>query len=134
MTLAFGRDHLAIPGPSTTPSRVLRAMHRASPNIYEGELHELTHSLFPDLKALAGTADEAVIYISNGHGAWEGALANTVHPGDEVLVLESGRFAPGWGAMAAQMGATVHTVEAPPRRGARRQPRGCGGGRRRRRW
>ena len=112
-----GRHFLAIPGPTVIPDRVLRAMNVPMVNIYEGPLIETTHSLFPDLKTLAGTAGEAVMYIANGHGAWEGALANTIHPGDEVLVLESGRFAVGWGAQAAQMGATVHTIQAPPRRG-----------------
>jgi len=112
-----GRHFLAIPGPTVIPDRVLRAMNVPMVNIYEGPLIDMTHSLFPDLKRLAGTAGEAVIYIANGHGAWEGALANIVHPGDEVLVLESGRFAPGWGDMATQMGAVVHTLAAPPRRG-----------------
>ena len=112
-----GRHFLAIPGPSVIPERVLRAMNRAMVNIYEGPLIDITHSLFPDLKRLAGTTGEAVIYIANGHGAWEGALANTVQPGDGVLVLESGRFAPGWGEMAARSGARVHTLAAPPRRG-----------------
>jgi len=112
-----GRHFLAIPGPTVIPDRVMRAMNVPMINIYEGPLIDTTHSLFPDLKTLAGTAGEAVIYISNGHGAWEGALANTVHPGDEVLVLESGRFAVGWGAMAEQMGAIVHTIPAPHRRG-----------------
>ncbi len=112
-----GRHFLAIPGPTVIPDRVMRAMNVPMVNIYEGPLIETTHSLFPDLKALAGTTGEAIMYIANGHGAWEGTLANTIHSGDEVLVLESGRFAVGWGNMAAQMGAVVHTVLAPPRRG-----------------
>ena len=37
-SLAHGREVLAIPGPSIMPDRVLQAMHRGSPNIYEGEL------------------------------------------------------------------------------------------------
>ncbi len=112
-----GRHFLAIPGPTVIPDRVLRAMNTPMVNIYEGPLIEMTKSLLPDLKMVAGTAGEAVIYIANGHGAWEGALANVIAPGDEVLVLESGRFAVGWGAQAAQMGAVVHTLDAPPRAG-----------------
>ena len=38
MSLANGREYLAIPGPSVMPDRVLRAMHRAAPNIYEGAI------------------------------------------------------------------------------------------------
>ncbi len=112
-----GRHFLAIPGPTVIPERVMRAMNVPMVNIYEGPMIETTHSLFPDLRTLAGTTGEVVLYIANGHGAWEGALANTVHPGDEVLVLESGRFAVGWGAQASQMGAVVHTVQARPRYG-----------------
>ena len=33
MTLSQGRSYLAIPGPSVVPEAVLRAMHRAAPNI-----------------------------------------------------------------------------------------------------
>ena len=35
MTFAAGRPVLAIPGPSPVPDRVLRAMHRPAPDIYE---------------------------------------------------------------------------------------------------
>ena len=53
MSLSYGRPYLAIPGPSVIPDPVLQAIHRASPNIYEGELHDLTRSLIPDLKSVA---------------------------------------------------------------------------------
>ena len=49
MTVSSGQTYLAIPGPSVIPDEVLRSMHRASPNIYEGELIEMTESLIPDL-------------------------------------------------------------------------------------
>lgn len=111
MSLANGRNYLAIPGPSVIPEQVLRAMHRASPNIYEGELHDVTHSLFPDLKAVAQTEHHLAIYIGNGHAAWEAALSNTLTRGDTVLVLATGRFCIGWGEMAAKMGANVQTID-----------------------
>lgn len=111
MPLANGRPYLAIPGPSVIPDQVLRAMHRASPNIYEGELHDLTHSLFPDLKAVAQTDQHVAIYIGNGHAAWEAALSNVLNTGDTVLVLATGRFCVGWGEMAEQMGAVVQTID-----------------------
>ncbi|MFQ1701649.1 pyridoxal-phosphate-dependent aminotransferase family protein [Loktanella agnita] len=111
MSLSQGRPYLAIPGPSVIPDAVLRAMHRASPNIYEGELHELTHSLVPDLKAVAMTAQHLAIYIGNGHAAWEAALANTLSPDDTVLVLATGRFCIGWGEIAAGLGVKVETID-----------------------
>ncbi|MEM8797759.1 MAG: aminotransferase class V-fold PLP-dependent enzyme [Pseudomonadota bacterium] len=100
MSLHHGRSLISIPGPSVIPDRVLNAMHRASPNIYEGELHDITLSLFDDLKSVAKTKSDVVIYIANGHGAWEAALKNTLKAGDHVLVLNTGRFAAIWGIMA----------------------------------
>jgi len=93
------------------PDPVLQAMHRPSPNIYAGELLTLTDSLVPDLKAVAGTAHFVAIYISNGHGAWEAALMNTLQPGDKVLVPASGRFAIGWSEMAAALGIEVELID-----------------------
>ncbi len=111
MSLANGRSYLAIPGPSVIPDVVLQAMHRASPNIYEGELHDLTHSLIPDLKAVARTSGHAAIYIGNGHAAWEAALANVLSRGDTVLVLATGLFCVRWGEMAAGLGMKVQTID-----------------------
>ncbi len=111
MTLAHGRTTLAIPGPSVMPDRVLRAMHRAAPNIYAGELVEMTASLIPDLKAVARTGHNATIYIGNGHAAWEASLANVLSRGDKVLVPATGRFGYGWGEMAKGLGVAVEILD-----------------------
>ena len=111
MTLAHGRTYLAIPGPSVVPDRVQRAMHRAAPNIYSGELVEMVPTIARDLKTVARSSGEIAIYIANGHGAWEAALSNVISPGDKVLVLATGRFAIGWGVIAARVGARVETLD-----------------------
>ncbi len=116
MSLAHGREFLAIPGPSVAPDAVLQAMNRPAVNIYEGELEEITDSLLRDLKPVARTQARPFIYIANGHGAWEAALSNTLSRANRVLVLESGRFAVGWGEMAAQLGVSVEVLRAEPRR------------------
>ncbi len=111
MTYHGGREYLAIPGPSVMPEAVLRAMHRASPNIYEGELIDMVAGIIPDLKRVAGTEHNATIYIGNGHGAWEAALANVVGEGDHVLGLYNGRFGVGWGEMAEGVGVVVEPLD-----------------------
>ena len=111
MSLAHGRPYLAIPGPSVMPDAVLAAMHRASPNIYEGDLVEMVAGIVPDLKRVARTEGHAAIYIANGHGTWEAALANTVAPGERVLVLATGRFGHGWCEMAQAMGIETTVVD-----------------------
>ena len=106
---------VSIPGPSVIPDQVLEAMHRAMPNIYEGDLIDVSNSLFEDLPAIARTEGKAYIAVSNGHGAWEMALTNTLSRGDDVLVLESGTFATNWGAMGETLGLNVATVPGPDR-------------------
>jgi alanine-glyoxylate transaminase/serine-glyoxylate transaminase/serine-pyruvate transaminase len=113
MTTAFGPHTLAIPGPSIVPERVLRAMHRAVPNIYAGPLVDLTKSLLPDLQAVARTEGTPVFYISNGHGVWEAALANTHKRGDRVLIPYTGRFSEGWGLVAEGLGLTAEFLQIP---------------------
>jgi alanine-glyoxylate transaminase/serine-glyoxylate transaminase/serine-pyruvate transaminase len=111
MSLANGRQYLAIPGPSVMPDAVLQAMHRAAPNIYIGELHEVTTSLIPDLKRVARTQHHVAIYIANGHGAWEAALTNTLSRSETVLVLATGRFAIGWSEIAKPLGLNVEIMD-----------------------
>jgi len=111
MSLANGRTYLAIPGPSVVPDAVQRAMHRASPNIYEGELPDMMPELTRDLKRVARTEGDVAIYICNGHGAWEAALANTVAPGEKVLVLATGFFALGWSRVAEGRGIDVDILD-----------------------
>ncbi|MCH2250109.1 MAG: aminotransferase class V-fold PLP-dependent enzyme [Cognatishimia sp.] len=113
MSLSNGRPYLAIPGPSVMPDRVLQAMHRAAPNIYAGELVEMTESIVKDLKTVAGTAHHAAIYIANGHGVWEAALRNILSDGDVVLVPSVGRFGEGWASMAESIGAKVELMPFP---------------------
>ena len=106
-----GREYLAIPGPSVMPEAVLREMHRAAPNIYAGELVELTHSLIPDLRRVARTAHHVAFYIGNGHAAWEAALANVVAAGEKVLVPATGRFGLGWADQARGLGIETEVLD-----------------------
>ena len=111
MSLHQGYPFLSIPGPSMVPDRVLNAMHQKSPNIYSGELVKLTKICVKELKHVAGTEHHAAIYISNGHGAWDAAIANTLKSGDEILVLSTGRFGHFWGEMAKSQGVKIHEID-----------------------
>jgi alanine-glyoxylate transaminase/serine-glyoxylate transaminase/serine-pyruvate transaminase len=111
MSLANGVQYLAIPGPSVMPDAVLRAMHRQTPNIYEGELHEMVEGLIPDLRAVARTRHNVAMYVANGHGGWEAALSNTLSRGDTVLSLATGIFTDGWATIAERMGVEVQRID-----------------------
>jgi alanine-glyoxylate transaminase / serine-glyoxylate transaminase / serine-pyruvate transaminase len=119
MVVRAGREFLAIPGPTTMPDEVLQAMHRPALDIYSAQMVNLTESLLADLSRLFATKGRSYIYIANGHGAWEAVLSNVLSRGDKVLVLESGRFATGWGEAAAAMGADVEVLKGDWRRAIR---------------
>jgi alanine-glyoxylate transaminase/serine-glyoxylate transaminase/serine-pyruvate transaminase len=119
MVVRAGREFLAIPGPTTMPDEVLRAMHRPAVDIYAGSLLALTDRLLADLRWLFATRGRTYIYIANGHGAWEAALTNVLSRGDRMLVLESGRFATSWGEMAAKLGVEVEVLAGDWRRAIR---------------
>src|ERR1700730_4898359 len=110
MVVRAGREFLAIPGPTTVPDEVLCAIHRPAVDIYAGPLLALTDSLLADMTRLFRTKGRSYIYIANGHGAWEAALTNVLSKGDKILVLESGRFALGWGNAASFLGVEVEVL------------------------
>lgn len=62
MSLSHGRDLFMTPGPSVIPDRVLNAMHRAAPNIYEGDLVAMTDSILDKLRKVAQTTGDPTIY------------------------------------------------------------------------
>jgi alanine-glyoxylate transaminase/serine-glyoxylate transaminase/serine-pyruvate transaminase len=119
MSVANGREFLAIPGPTVIPDRVLQAMQRPAIDIYSGEAVGLTDTLLRDLRKIFATSGKVYIYAANGHGAWEAALTNVLTRGDKVLVLESGRFAIGWGEAAKMLGAEVEILPGDFRRAVR---------------
>ena len=119
MSVRAGREFLAIPGPTTVPDEVLRAMHRPAVDIYSGSLLALTDGLLRDVARVFNTKGRAYIYIANGHGAWEASLTNVLSKGDKILVLESGRFAIGWGESARRMGVEVEILKGDMRRAVR---------------
>src|SRR5215813_12755776 len=119
MSVRAGREFLAIPGPTTVPDEVLGAMHRPAVDIYSGPLLKLTDSLLADMARIFKTEGRAYIYIANGHGAWEASLTNVLSKGNKIPVLESGRFAIGWGESARRMGCEIEILKGDMRRAVR---------------
>src|SRR5256714_4326756 len=121
MPLSAGREFLAIPGPTVIPDAVLAAMQRPAVDIYSGPLVALTAGLLADLSKVFRTEGRSYIYIANGHGAWEAALTPVLSRAAGVLVLESGRFAIGWGEAARILGCEVELLPGDFRRAVRAQ-------------
>jgi alanine-glyoxylate transaminase/serine-glyoxylate transaminase/serine-pyruvate transaminase len=102
-----GRHFLQIPGPSPVPDRILRAMSLPTIDHRGPEFGALGLQVLSGIKTIFKTRHPVVIYPASGTGAWEAALANTLSPGDHVLMYESGHFASLWQKMAMRLGLTT---------------------------
>ncbi|QTP56113.1 aminotransferase class V-fold PLP-dependent enzyme [Billgrantia sulfidoxydans] len=98
-----GRHFLQIPGPSPVPDRILRAMSLPTIDHRGPEFGALGLTLLAKLKQVFKTEGPVIIYPASGTGAWEAALANTLSPGDRVLMFETGHFATLWHTMARRL-------------------------------
>jgi alanine-glyoxylate transaminase/serine-glyoxylate transaminase/serine-pyruvate transaminase len=112
-----GRHFLQIPGPSTVPDRILRAMDYPTIDHRGPEFQVLGKKVLADIKKIFQTANPVVIYPASGTGAWEAALVNTLSPGDHVLMYETGHFATLWKKMADKLGLKAEFIGDDWRRG-----------------
>src|ERR1700688_3304888 len=101
---AVGRHFLHIPGPTPLPDRVLRAMDTPIIDHRGPEFAKLAKKCLDGIKTIFKTTNPVIIYTATGTGAWEGALVNTLSPGDHVLMVETGQFAALWKKMAENLG------------------------------
>ncbi len=101
---AVGRHFLHIPGPTPLPDRVLRAMDTPIIDHRGPEFAKLAKKCLEGIKTIFKTTNPVIIYTATGTGAWEGALVNTLSPGDLVLMVETGQFATLWKKMAEKLG------------------------------
>jgi alanine-glyoxylate transaminase/serine-glyoxylate transaminase/serine-pyruvate transaminase len=99
-----GRHFLQIPGPSPVPDRILRAMSYPTIDHRGPEFGALGLKVLSGIKKIFKTEQPVIIYPASGTGAWEAALANTLSPGDAVLMYETGHFATLWKKMAEALG------------------------------
>jgi alanine-glyoxylate transaminase/serine-glyoxylate transaminase/serine-pyruvate transaminase len=113
-----GRHFLQIPGPSTVPDRILRAMDYPTIDHRGPEFQALGKKVLADIRKIFQTASPVVIYPASGTGAWEAALVNTLSPGDTVLMYETGHFATLWKKMADKLGLNAEFLGGDWRRGA----------------
>jgi alanine-glyoxylate transaminase/serine-glyoxylate transaminase/serine-pyruvate transaminase len=117
MAIARGRHFLQIPGPTNVPDRVLRALSQPTIDHRGPEFARMTGEILEGLQRLVKTSGKVVIYPSSGTGAWEAALVNTLSPGDQVLMFETGHFATMWRNVASKLGLQAEFLPGDWRRG-----------------
>jgi alanine-glyoxylate transaminase/serine-glyoxylate transaminase/serine-pyruvate transaminase len=117
-TRVAGRHFLQIPGPAPVPDRILRAMDRPIIDHRGPEFQKLARRVLDGTKSIFKCSGPVVIYTATGTGAWEGALVNTLSPGDRVLMCNTGHFATLWRNMAKRLGLEPEFIDTDWRIGA----------------
>src|SRR5467141_2266555 len=103
MAFPAGRHFLQIPGPTNVPDRVLRAIDRPTIDHRGPAFAKLAREVLAGLQRVFRTRQPVIVFPASGTGAWEAALANTLSPGDRVLMFETGHFATLWQEMARRL-------------------------------
>src|SRR3954466_9596534 len=118
MAVHTGRHFLQIPGPTNVPDRVLRAMDMPTLDHRGPEFAELGRAVLAGCQRIFRTRQPVIIYPPSGTGAWEGAIVNTLSPGDKVLMAETGQFAMLWRGIADKFKLDVDFLPGDWRHGA----------------
>ncbi|HUL96377.1 MAG TPA: aminotransferase class V-fold PLP-dependent enzyme [Usitatibacter sp.] len=116
--MTAGRHFLQIPGPTNVPDRILRAIDRPTIDHRGPEFQALGKEVLEGIRRVFQTRQPVVIYPASGTGAWEAALANTLSPGERVLMSETGHFATLWQKMARKLGLEIDFIPGDWRHGA----------------
>ncbi|AKH98927.1 serine-pyruvate aminotransferase/archaeal aspartate aminotransferase [Hoeflea sp. IMCC20628] len=109
---------MQIPGPSSVPGRVLRAISAQTMDHRGPDFAKVGMQALNGLKTIFKTEQNVIIYPSSGTGAWEAALVNTLSPGDRVLMFETGHFATLWKQIAEKLKLKAEFIEGDWRGGA----------------
>ena len=101
------KKYLLTPGPTPVPDDVRLA--EAKPAIYHRtkEFLEIFEKISNDLKTVFKTKNIVLTFLSSGTGAMEGAVANTLSPGDKALCIKGGKFGERWAKICEAYGIEV---------------------------
>jgi aspartate aminotransferase-like enzyme len=107
------KRYLLAPGPTPIPPAVLQAM--AQPIIHHRtpEYEALFADVRRGLRLLFQCKNEVLMFAASGTGAMEGAVVNTLSPGDQVVVVRGGKFGERWGEICEAYGLGLLPVDVP---------------------
>ncbi|MGB9005885.1 MAG: alanine--glyoxylate aminotransferase family protein [Candidatus Aminicenantales bacterium] len=106
----FKKYYLLSPGPTPLPDDVLSVA--AEPIIHHRtpEFSALFMEVSEGLKYVFATKEEVYIFTSSGTGAMEGAVVNTLSPGDKIITINGGKFGERWSNIGKAYGLQVKEI------------------------
>ncbi len=106
------QNPIFIPGPTNTPDILKNAMNVSNFDHRSSEFPLDYLPLLEDLKKVFKTqTGQVLLFSATGTGGWEGAISNTLSPGDKVLIARYGMFSQRWIDLCQRFGLDVEVVE-----------------------
>jgi len=104
------KKYLLAPGPTPVPPEALLAM--AMPIIHHRapDFLPVLDSAKKGLQWLYQTKNDVLILCSTGTGGMDGAVSNFLSPGDDVLVVNGGKFGERWTKICQAYGMKVEEI------------------------
>lgn len=104
------KRYLLAPGPTPVPESALLAM--AAPMIHHRtpQFSAIFREAADLLKYVFKTKEDVLILAASGTGAMEGSVVNLFSPGDEVIVVNGGKFGERWGKISEAYGLKAHWI------------------------
>lgn len=108
------KKRLLTPGPTDVPDRVRLAM--AQPMIHHRTaiFKDVFATIRSDLQKLFQTSQEVLLLAGSGTAAMEAAVSNCFAPGDEVLVLNAGKFGERWSKLSEAFSLKAQELKCSP--------------------
>ncbi|MDJ1009322.1 MAG: aminotransferase class V-fold PLP-dependent enzyme [Paracoccaceae bacterium] len=103
-----------IPGPTNIPEAIRKAVDMPTMDHRSPAFADILHPALQGVKKVLKTeAGQVIVFPASGSGGWEAAIANTLSPGDKVLVGRNGMFSAKWIAMCEAFGLDVTVIDVP---------------------
>lgn len=104
------KPYLITPGPTPVPWDVAAAA--AEPLIHHRteEFSRITLQVTDGLKQVFRTEQDVYVLASSGTGAMEAAIVNILSPGDQILVINGGKFGDRWSRIARAYSVEIHEI------------------------
>lgn len=102
---------LMTPGPTPVAPETQLAMAQPILHHRAPAFMDIMAQVRDDLKYLFQTEQEVLTFVATGTGAMEGAVANTLSPGDTAMVAEGGKFGERWVELCQIYGINVDLIK-----------------------
>jgi aspartate aminotransferase-like enzyme len=114
----MSQDHslpyrLLAPGPVPVPTQVLKAMGEKVLHHRTPEFVEILQQTWQQLSRFFATHQSVQIITGTGSAAMEAAVVNTLSPGDQALVVVSGKFGERWADICERYGVQTQRWNVP---------------------